>query len=153
MSIKDAHNRLVDYAYRLGVNIEYSGRHAEYDTDEAIIYIPKKYYLTMPGLAMLLHEVGHICQPAAPYIINSKNDLAGMRQAILWYENNAWDTALTIARDLYNNTAMRKSRHIQLINLIYKDRKYCMNEYTKAIYTYKKSAVKHIYEGYTLDNQ
>jgi len=149
MTIKDEYFRLVDYAYRLGVDIEYSGRHAEYDTDEATIYIPKKYYLTMPGLVMLLHEVGHIYQPAAPYIINSKNDLAGMRQAILWYENNAWDNALSIARDLYNNTTILDT----LIKLIYKDRKYCMNEYTKAIYTYKKSTVKHIYEGYTLDNQ
>lgn len=140
-----AWDKLVDRISRSGVAICYSGRHAEYDTDEDTIYIPKKYYRTVPGLVMLLHEAGHIDQPTAPYIVKSKNDIAGMRQAIIWYENNAWDNALDIAR------ALDIEEEIQ--DMYYKDRKHCMNEYTKAIYAYKKATVKHIYEGYTLDNQ
>jgi hypothetical protein len=87
-NIESIWNAVLQYANSNGVTVLIQGKAAEFDPASNIIYIPKRHSHTVPGLVMLIHELGHIGQTLPPFPINT---LKGQKAAIIWYEHNAWD--------------------------------------------------------------
>jgi hypothetical protein len=138
-NIESIWNAVLQYANSNGVTVLIQGKAAEFDPASNIIYMPKRHSHTVPGLVMLIHELGHIGQTLPPFPINT---LKGQKAAIIWYEHNAWDNGWNLIVEY------------QIQDLLYIpysiDRLNCMHSYMD--YIYKKASTKQIrslFEGYT----
>lgn len=145
-SIKFAWARVVRHIQKSGTKIQYAGNSAEYYPSENTIQIPKRYVETPMGLVRLLHEAGHAEQTICPYKITNRSYTA-MRQAILWYETDAWNRGWRIA------CSLKVEAHIA--HIYYQDQYQALDSYSKFLY---KSAtnrmVSNIYFNYkTLINK